>query len=383
MTAENNAWGPGLRFGVLGPLEVRLDGAPLTLGGRQQRAILGMLLCEGGHAISVERMADALWGEHLPRSYQATVKTYVFHLRTALEPSRPRGAAGEVLTTEPGGTYRLNTSVESVDAHRFEELVRRGGAALESDEPGQALDVFDDALALWRGDVLADLTDFDFVSPTAVRLRELRLCALESRIEAELALGHHNTAVAELDRLVVDYPMRERLHAQRILALYRSDRQSDALNAYRDLRTHLRDELGVEPGPSVQELHQRVLAQDAALDWAPRRPNGPRPQAMQETALDLKADSSAGRSERRELLGRIGHMPRRAVATGAALVVIAAGTSLAVTAFRPKAASLPQLPANSVGSMRADGSIASDLLAGSDPDGAGLRRRCTLGRRPQ
>ncbi len=131
----------------------------------------------------------------------------------------------------------------------FEDLVARGTAALDGRDAGQAVILFDRALALWRGEVLADLPEFGFVAPIAGRLQELRMSALESRMEAELLLGHHGAAVAELDRLVADNPLRERLHAERILALYRSGRQSDALGAYRQLRTMLHEELGIEPSP--------------------------------------------------------------------------------------------------------------------------------------
>ena len=233
MTAENSGGEQRLECGILGPLEVVGGGARLRLGGRQQRAILGLLLCEAGQVVSTGRLADALWGEQLPASYLTTVQTYIFHLRELLEPGRARGEVSGVLVSEPGGGYRLHVAKGSVDARLFEELLTQGTAALEGGDPAQALGLFDRALGLWRGEVLGDLADFAFVAPVAGRLHELRLAAMESRMEAELALGHHGAAVAELDRLVAEHPLRERLHAERILALYRSGRQSDALGAYR------------------------------------------------------------------------------------------------------------------------------------------------------
>jgi DNA-binding SARP family transcriptional activator len=249
-------------------LEVLRSGTRLALGGRQQRAILALLLCESDRVVSVGRLADALWGEDPPAGFLTSVQTYVFHLRELLEPDRARGAAARVLVTEAGGGYRLRLSDGSVDALLFEDLVARGTTALDGHDARQAVRLFDRALRLWRGEVLADVAEFGFVAPVAGRLQELRMSALESRVEAELLLGHHGAAVAELDRLVADHPLRERLHAERILALYRCGRQSDALAAYRDLRTLLHEELGIEPSPPLQVLHRAVLAQDPALAWS-------------------------------------------------------------------------------------------------------------------
>jgi DNA-binding SARP family transcriptional activator len=219
MTSANSDGDQRLRFGILGPLEVMRSGTRLKLGGRQQRAILGLLLCEAGQVVSIGRLADALWGERPPSGFLTTVQTYIFHLRELLEPDRARGASSGVRVTEAGGGYRLHAPAGSVDAALFEDLLVRGRSVLERQNPAEAAVLLDRALGLWRGEVMGDLADFEFVAPVAGRLQELRLSAVETRLEAELALGHHGTAVAELDRLVADHPLREQLHAGRILAL--------------------------------------------------------------------------------------------------------------------------------------------------------------------
>lgn len=369
MSPEQTGEGPRLTFGVLGSLVVHRNGTPLALGGRQQRAVLAFLLCDAGHAVSVGRIADALWGEQPPASFQATVQTYVFHLRAMLEPDRPRGSAGHVVVTEPGGNYRLDLSDYPLDASTFDDLVQGGRLALEAGQPGDALPLFDQALALWRGDVLADLADFEFVAPVAARLDELRLSTLEARIEAELALGHHQAAAAELDRLVADHPLREELHRQRIVALYRSGRQSDALAAFRELRAKLRDELGVEPSPPLQELNTRVLAHDPGLRWASANGDPTADNGQSETTAPAAGSARPARTPAvGSLLERFRRpWSRRAVAMGAALVVVAAtGTTAAVIA-RHRSPPRATLVANSVGAVRPDGSVAAAVPVGTNP----------------
>ena len=270
MSESDRAHG-SLEFGLLGPFEARRDGETLALGGRRQRAILAMLACEAGHAVSVERLVDGVWGDPAPPGVVTSVQSYVFHLRQVLEPDRPRGTPGAVLVTVPGG-YRLEVDPQTVDVARFEDLVAAADAAAERHEPGTAAAAYRAALALWRGDVLEDLGDHDFVAPVRARLDERRASALESRIRAELDLGHHSAVVAELGSLVAQHPLREGLHAELMLALYRSGRQSDALAAYRDLRSVLDTELGIEPSPPLQELNTRILRQDPTLDWVAAAP---------------------------------------------------------------------------------------------------------------
>ena len=172
MSESHRAHG-SLEFGLLGPFEARRDGETLALGGRRQRAILAMLACEAGHAVSVERLVDGVWGDPAPPGVVTSVQSYVFHLRQVLEPDRPRGTPGAVLVTVPGG-YRLEVDPQTVDVARFEDLVAAADAAAERHEPGTAAAAYRAALALWRGDVLEDLGDHDFVAPVRARLDELR-----------------------------------------------------------------------------------------------------------------------------------------------------------------------------------------------------------------
>ena len=273
----------------------------LSLGGHHQRAVLACLLAEVGHAVPVDRIADGIWGEHPPSGYLTSLQTYVFHLREALEPHRAKGAPAEVLVTVPGG-YRLDVPSGSVDAVRFEEAVERGRAALESGNPKEAFVVLSEALALWRGDALADLCDIPSVASLASRLTELHLAATEIWSQAGLELGRHATLVPELQRLAEAHPLREGLHAARMLALYRSGRQAEALEAYRQVRVLLDEELGVEPGAQLRTLHERILRQDPALtptQYGPR--TGPRlsrrPRKLARTHQPTA--SSRGRKRRR------------------------------------------------------------------------------------
>jgi predicted ATPase/DNA-binding SARP family transcriptional activator len=266
--------GPGstatLGFGLLGPLSVTRAQTPVQLGGRQQRAVLALLLVEAGGVVSTDRLVDVLWNDHAPKGAIATLHTYVSHLRDLLEPGRPRGAAGTVLLTEPTG-YRLRVDASPVDAVAFEQGARSGRVLFEAGRLGDASAELAEALDLWRGPVLADLADYEFVQLEAARLDELRLGAIDARIETDLLLGRHAELVAELDQLTASHPVRERLHAQRMLALYRCGRQAEALAGYHQLRESLADELGIDPGPAIDELQRRILRHDPALDVASAR----------------------------------------------------------------------------------------------------------------
>ena len=230
---------------LLGPLEVRLGDGPVELGPRKQRAVLAMLALEPGRTVSADRLAEGLWGDELPPSAAKMVQHYVSHLRRALD-----GDGVRIVTHGRG--YELQLPERDVDAVRFERLVGESRPR--------------DALALWRGDALADLTDEPFAAAEIRRLEELRVRAAECAIDADLEAGRHAEVVGELDTLVAAHPLREHLHAQRMLALYRSGRQSEALEAYREARRALVDEIGVEPGAELQRLHDAILAHDPALD---------------------------------------------------------------------------------------------------------------------
>ena len=261
---------PATEFGLLGPLRVLRSGTSLPLGGPRQRAVLALLLIEANRVVPLDRLVDEVWGDGPPDGAVASVQTYVFHLRKVLEPARARGASAEVLVTQGRG-YLLRVDPAATDAGRFEAAVREGRAELDTGRHTDARRTLRGALELWRGPVLEDLGGYGFVRREAARLEEVRLAALEGRIETDLAAGRHTAVVGELEQLVVAHPLRERLCAQLMLALYRSGRQAEALACYRSLRDRLADELGLEPDESVQRVHQAVLAHDPTVA-APRRP---------------------------------------------------------------------------------------------------------------
>lgn len=366
--------GTDLHFAVLGPLEVTRAGERLPLGGRQQRVVLALLLAHPGTVVSVGRFGDAIWGEQTPSGFVTTLQTYVFHLRAVLEPGREHGAPWKVLVTEPGG-YRIDTRGSIVDAELFESLVQAGREALGRDAYDEASAELARGLGLWRGEALADVADLGFAVPVAARLEEMRLIAHELRIEAELALGRHTAVLPEIHRLVAEHPLQEKFEAQRMMALYRLGRQAEALAAYRELRRRLDDELGIEPSPPLQRLHQAVLVQDPALDWRPAA-------APESPVLVLGADpdppgvsaaqqppESAGTQPPSVGPGRSRSRGRRVrVASGATAVLLATGLSTLLAAqWFGSSASL--FPANSVGSINDDGSLGDSVIVGLSPDG--------------
>jgi predicted ATPase/DNA-binding SARP family transcriptional activator len=246
-----------MRFGILGPLKVDDDGRELVLGGPRQRAVLAILLLHAREVVAGERLIDELWGEHAPASARKTVQVYVSNLRKVLG----RG----VLLTDAGG-YRLDTRPGQIDAERFEALVDEGRRALRSEDPGLAADRLREALALWRGPALGDFAYEPFAQSESARLEEARLAALEDKIDAELATGAGAELVGELEALSQQHPLRERLSAQLMLALYRAGRQADALEAFQRARIYLADQLGLEPGHALKTLQAQILEQARALD---------------------------------------------------------------------------------------------------------------------
>jgi DNA-binding SARP family transcriptional activator len=258
----------GVRFRVLGPLEVVVDRRPIELGRRKQRALLGILLVDADRVVALDRLVDELWDGQPPSQAIASLQAYVSNLRRLLEPGRARGASPTVLVSQPPG-YRLAVAGDDVDARVFETLVTEGHQLLDVGRHADAAAVLTQGLALWRGPLLADFPDAPFAQAERARLEELRLSALEDRISADLALGRHAALVAEVEHLVSCHPFRERLHAQHILALYRSGRQADALRTYQNARRTLQEELGIDPNPTLQKLHDEVLRQSPELDWSP------------------------------------------------------------------------------------------------------------------
>jgi DNA-binding SARP family transcriptional activator len=251
-------------------LEVVDANRPLVLGGRKQRAVLAALLLHRGEIVSTDRMIDELWGERPPASAAKTVQVYISNLRKAL---------GDGVLVTRGRGYVLEAEHGQLDVDRFETLVTEGRDALRAGDARLARDRLRQALALWRGPALADFAYEPFAQGEAARLEEERPAALEDRIDADLALGRHAELVGELDALVREHPLRERLHGQLMLALYRSGRQADALERYQRARRERIDELGIEPGRELQELERAILAQDPELGGVRRqlpRPVGSR-----------------------------------------------------------------------------------------------------------
>jgi SARP family transcriptional regulator, regulator of embCAB operon len=257
-----------MRFGVLGPLEVIAESGPVPLGGQKQRVLLALLLTRPGRVVSVDALVQGLWADQPPRSADKTLQSYVVHLRRALEPSRPRGSAGTVLVTrEPG--YLLRVAPGELDAARFADLATRGRRLLGAGAAEAAAATLREALALWRGEAFEEFPQVDACAAEADRLAELRLGAVEERVEADLALGCHRELLAELENLTRQHPLRERLWGQLLLCLYRCGRQADALLAYQRARATLVEELGIEPGVELRRLHAAILAQDSELHAAP------------------------------------------------------------------------------------------------------------------
>jgi DNA-binding SARP family transcriptional activator/class 3 adenylate cyclase len=254
-----------MEFKILGPLEAREGDRVLACKAAKQRLLLSVLLLHANEVVSSDRLVEALWGERPPATGSKALQMHVSELRDLVEPERARGRPGRILVTRPPG-YELRVEAGQLDLHRFEDAVDTARAAARAGLPRQAADGLRGALALWRGPALADLRFEDFLQADIARLEELRLTALEDRIDADLALGRHADLPAELESLVARHPLRERLRAQLMLALYRSGRQAEALDVYQDARRALTDELGIEPGRELQELQHAILRHDPALD---------------------------------------------------------------------------------------------------------------------
>jgi len=241
-----------IAFGLLGPLEARRDGAEVALGGRMPRAVLALLLLEAGRVVSIDRIADELYAGDTPATAVTQVHRQISELRRAL------GEAA-IETRAPG--YVVHVGPETLDLRRFEALCARADEA----EPAQAVAALDEALGLWRGDALADLAGEPFAQRPIARLDELRLRALERRVEVQLALGRHADVIGELMELAAAQPLRERLRELLMLALYRAGRQVEALEVYRETRAALVDAFGVEPGIELVRLERAILRHDPGL----------------------------------------------------------------------------------------------------------------------
>jgi DNA-binding SARP family transcriptional activator/WD40 repeat protein len=254
-----------LEFRLLGPLEVRNGDAVVPVGGGKQRLLLALLLLHANEVVLRDRLIDSLWGDGPIENAGHRLEMQISRLRKMLD-------LAEVLVARPGG-YTIEVDPLRIDAHRFELLVDEGRRASASGRPADAAAALRRALGLWRGGALADFADQSFARLEADRLDELRLAAVEDRVDADLALGEHHAVVAELEALSGRNPVRERLHGQLMLALYRSGRQADALAAYQNARRVLAQELGIDPSRRLRELERAILEQDPALE--PAQPGHP------------------------------------------------------------------------------------------------------------
>lgn len=276
---------------MLGPLAVWTDrGVQVTIPAGQVRTVLAVLLVHRGRPVSTDRLIDVLWPRRAPRDAASALQVKISQLRAALAAAEP---AARALVTSGSASYRLEVAAEAVDAGRFEESLARAGADARS-----RADALTTALRLWRGPAFADVADEEFAAVEAARLEELRLTAVEARAEALLELAEDGDLVAELAPLVAEHPLRERLRAAHLRALYRSGRQSEALAGFTELRERLRTELGIDPGPEVVAVHRAILAQDPLL--APRPATAPTNVPGELTELIGRAEAA---HEVRALLG--------------------------------------------------------------------------------
>ena len=314
-----------MQFRILGPLEVVDEaGLQLSLGGGRQRALLAVLLLHANEVVSSDHLIQELWGDKPPESAAKLLQGHVSQVRRAI------GGDARLVTRQPG--YMLRVEPGELDGEHFEQLVDEGRRALARGAAHEAAGKFREGLSLWRGAPLAEFTSDEFAQGEIARLEELRLTALEDLMDAELALGRHAALVGELEPLVSQHPWRERLRAQLMLALYRSGRQTEALQAYQETRRVLVEQLGIEPSETLRLLERAVLTHDPSLEAPPTVPT-------EEKGAEMLAPPgpSAGRRFR----------PRRlAILGGAGL--LAAGALAAALILATRGESAPVVVANSL-----------------------------------
>ena len=280
-----------VEYRILGPLSAVQDGESLVLGGRRQRMVLAVLLASSNHVVSRDALIESVWAGEAPDAAKATLHSYVSHLRAVL---------GGGLASQGDG-YRVDTNSSTLDSLQFEQLIDQA-RDLASSDPGVALSLLQQGLDLWFGEPYGDLNGEPALAAEVSRLEELRLTAVEYRVEAELALGNHRRVIGELETLVRENPFRERMAEMQMLALYRSGRQADALRAFQKARTILGEELGINPSPSLQDLEQRILEQDPTLDIKVDAPADSVPEA-ERAVLEPVVGANVRGYELREQIG--------------------------------------------------------------------------------
>jgi DNA-binding SARP family transcriptional activator/streptogramin lyase len=264
-----------MEFRILGPFELVENGRPINVAGGRQRALLALLLVHANEVVASDHLIDGLWGERPPATAQKVLQNAISQLRRTLDDDA-------IVTRAPG--YLLRVDPDAIDAGRFEALLEDGSRMLASGNTEEAATTLREALSLWRGRALDEFAYEPFAQTQIARLEELRLRAIEERIEADLVLGRHADLVGELERLATEHPLRERLRGQLMLALYRSGRQAEALRAYDDGRRVFAAELGLQPGAALQRLEKEILIQDPALE----PPHKPEPRRVEATGPLLK-----------------------------------------------------------------------------------------------
>jgi DNA-binding SARP family transcriptional activator/streptogramin lyase len=340
-----------VEYKVLGPLEVVDGDGPVVLGRAKERLVLAVLLLHANEVVSRDRLIDELWGESPPPTAKKAVNVYVSQLRKTLV----RDGADPIQTT-PGG-YRLSVDADQIDITRVEKFLTRARESASTGELDGASDLFRQALALWRGRTLAGLELECGGRHEIEQLEELRLAALMDRIDCDLALGRHEQLIGELNRLVGEHPLRERLRAQQMLALYRADRQAEALDAYQQARQTLVDDLGIEPSEALQRLQRGILAHDPALEIPTGV--GARKTSIARPVPEPSSPSGARFKPRRRYI---------VLAAAVAALALAGGLTAFTTRANGRHALPPRVQANSLVQIDpATGKVVSVLPVGLEP----------------
>ena len=323
-----------MEFRILGPLEVLENSRPLALGRLKERIVLAVLLLHANEFVSRERLIDELWGTSPPATARKAVNVYISKLRQTLT----RNGRDPIATAEGG--YRLGVDPDLLDAERLRSLIAQARSCIADGDSDPASQLLQEALALWRGSTLAGIPLESFGRDEVAQLDELRLAALMDRIDCDLALGRHEQVLGELNLLVREHPLRERLRAQQMLALYRADRQADALDVYAEARQTLVDDLGIEPCEALQRLQQAILRHDPSLETpeGTAAVNGLPPSTAAPTPTPtVGVEDSAPRRRFR---------PRRLHLAVAGLVVLAASAAAAI--LSSSTAATPRVVPNSL-----------------------------------
>jgi DNA-binding SARP family transcriptional activator len=365
-----------VEFRILGPLEVLEDSRPLALGRLKERSVLAVLLLHANEFVSRERLIDELWGTSPPATARKAVNVYISKLRQTLT----RDGHDPIATGEGG--YRLVVDPDLLDAERLRSLIAQARSCIADGDSDPASQLLQEALALWRGPTLAGIQLESLGRDEVAQLDELRLTALMDRIDCDLALGRHEHVLGELNLLVREHPLRERIRAQQMLALYRADRQADALDAYAEARQTLVDELGIEPSEALQRLQQAILRHDPSLQTpagtaavnglppsAPARPHAP-------TAEPDEATSRPRYRPRRPNLPLpvVRPLPRprrRKLALVILLILVASGAAATILSTSSARATPPVLPNSLVRLDPRSGKVVSVARMGPDPGAIG------------